>query len=102
MDAIEKPPFEVTETGWGEFEIQIKIYFIPEANEKSPLTVNHLLKLHPWAVKDGIVVPALEPVQGSAGVDNIPVHSWQYDEIVFSEPTEPLYNILIQHTPTPL
>ena len=24
---ITKPPYEVTETGWGEFEIVIKIYF---------------------------------------------------------------------------
>jgi len=24
---VEKPPFEVTEQGWGEFEVGIKIYF---------------------------------------------------------------------------
>ena len=24
---VTKPPYEVTETGWGEFEIVIKIYF---------------------------------------------------------------------------
>lgn len=24
---VTKPPYEVTETGWGEFEIIIKIYF---------------------------------------------------------------------------
>ena len=24
---VDKPPYEVTETGWGEFEIVIKIYF---------------------------------------------------------------------------
>ena len=24
---ITKPPYELTETGWGEFEIVIKIYF---------------------------------------------------------------------------
>ena len=28
-----KPPYEVTETGWGEFEIVIKIYF-NDANER--------------------------------------------------------------------
>ncbi|PWZ03129.1 protein AF-9 [Testicularia cyperi] len=44
---IDKPPFSVTETGWGEFEIQIKIFFVPEANEK-PITLFHHLKLHPW------------------------------------------------------
>lgn len=44
---IDKPPYCVTETGWGEFEIQIKIFFVPEANEK-PITLFHHLKLHPW------------------------------------------------------
>ena len=24
---VTKPPYEVTETGWGEFEVIIKIYF---------------------------------------------------------------------------
>jgi hypothetical protein len=31
---VTKPPYEVTETGWGEFEIVIKIYF-NDPNEKS-------------------------------------------------------------------
>lgn len=44
---VDKPPFSVTETGWGEFEIQIKVFFVPEANEK-PITLFHHLKLHPW------------------------------------------------------
>ncbi len=30
---VEKAPFEVTETGWGEFEVQMRIYFV-DANEK--------------------------------------------------------------------
>lgn len=25
---VVKPPFEVTETGWGEFEVIVKIYFV--------------------------------------------------------------------------
>lgn len=29
-----KPPYEITETGWGEFEIIIKIFFI-DPNERS-------------------------------------------------------------------
>lgn len=44
---VDKFPFHITETGWGEFEIQIKIFFVAEANEK-PLTLFHHLKLHPW------------------------------------------------------
>lgn len=30
---VSKPPFEVTETGWGEFEVIIKIYF-SDPNER--------------------------------------------------------------------
>ena len=94
----------MTETGWGEFEIQIKIFFIQEANEKI-ITVQHLLKLHPWAIQDGVVVPA-ESVPGAPGSGtgdlNPAVHSWQYDEIVFNDPTEALYNVLIQYPPTKL
>ena len=44
---IDGPPFEVEETGWGEFEIAIKFYFVPESTEK-PQTVWHGLKLHPY------------------------------------------------------
>ncbi|ESO07050.1 hypothetical protein HELRODRAFT_92407, partial [Helobdella robusta] len=40
---ITRPPYEVTETGWGEFEVIIKIYF-NDPNEK-PVTIYHLLKL---------------------------------------------------------
>jgi YEATS domain-containing protein 4 len=184
---VDKPPFQVTETGWGEFDIQIKIYFVPEANEK-PLTTFHRLKLHPWhpvavaasseAVMDdsqmdtslqaGNAVDAvgnettnsadhrleesgsnneeddatqkddpviddhseqakgtahaevkLEDAPGAAIVHvtrgasaaaampaqrHLPavVHSWAFDEIVFPEPLEPFYDILIANPPTPL
>lgn len=37
--------YEVTEKGWGEFEIQIKLYFV-DAREK-PISFFHLLKLYP-------------------------------------------------------
>ena len=62
---VDKFPFHVTETGWGEFEIQIKIFFVPEANEK-PLTLFHHLKLHPWlqtvaAVEAEPPAPAIPP-----------------------------------------
>jgi YEATS domain-containing protein 4 len=68
--AIEEPPFEVTETGWGEFEIQIKIFFQPEASEK-PLTLFHFLHLHPYGPnKDE------EKEQGTT------IEAHQYDEVV--------------------
>lgn len=62
---VDKPPFSVTETGWGEFEIQIKVFFVPEANEK-PITLFHHLKLHPWlgtvaAVEKNMAATTTEP-----------------------------------------
>ena len=43
---VTKPPYEVVETGWGEFEIVIKIYFqgrLSKAEKK--LKINYLLRL---------------------------------------------------------
>jgi YEATS domain-containing protein 4 len=31
-----------------------------------------------------------------------PVHSWQYDEVVFNDPFQTFLNILTDHPPTPL
>lgn len=106
---IDKPPYSVTETGWGEFEIQIKIFFVPESGEK-PLTVLHHLKLHPWQKRAGGSAateekPAQAPDAAEPAVSPPPpppvVHSWQYEEIVFPEPLEAFYETLIAHPPTP-
>ncbi|KAJ2917462.1 hypothetical protein MD484_g2962, partial [Candolleomyces efflorescens] len=93
---IDKSPFEVTETGWGEFEIIIRITFIQEAAEKT-MTLLHHLKLHPWTVSGEPEIPPLD-VALKAG----PVHSWQYDEIVFNDPFQNFLNLLTSHPPTPL
>ncbi|PGH21624.1 hypothetical protein AJ80_03057 [Polytolypa hystricis UAMH7299] len=79
---IESPPFEVTETGWGEFEIQIKLYFVPESTEK-PQTVWHSLKLHPYG----------EDVEGKKERREVVV-AQNYEEVVFNEPVEQFYDIL--------
>ncbi|PWY87763.1 histone acetyltransferase subunit [Aspergillus heteromorphus CBS 117.55] len=71
---VEQPPFEVTETGWGEFEIQIKLYFVAESNEK-PQTLWHSLKLHPYG-------PDAEAKKERREV----VISQNYEEVVFNEP----------------
>lgn len=73
--AIEEPPFEVTETGWGEFEIQIKVHFIPEASEK-PMTLFHFLHLHPYG--------ANKEEEREKGLT---VEAFQYEEIVSSPST---------------
>jgi YEATS domain-containing protein 4 len=69
--AIEEPPFEVTETGWGEFEIQIKIFFVAEASEKS-LTLFHFLHLHLYG-----------PNKEEEKELGTTIDSFQYEEIVF-------------------
>ena len=37
---VTKPPYEVNESGWGEFEIQIKIFFMDPAER--PVSLNPL------------------------------------------------------------
>ncbi|GAA6013601.1 hypothetical protein JCM11491_002721 [Sporobolomyces phaffii] len=118
LRTIESPPFEVTETGWGEFDIIIKVFFVLEASEK-PLTLNHHLKLHPWPVDpilyaqpsliqnplDGPPQPLADGEQPRV-VQPVPVlspvHAWQYEEIIFNEPTESFYATLLSNPPTPL
>ncbi|CAO1629830.1 unnamed protein product [Parajaminaea phylloscopi] len=203
MRTCDRPPYQVSETGWGEFEIQVKIWWVAESGEK-PLQTFHYLKLHPWhpfpvsaasvAAEAGVDAaaepsepeggataldgpgmgaaqgvaaettvaattsgPEPAPVQGAQGAVVTPkvegddagsgatttmiplapeqataeptaegadavmsdvegatvapapaivlppvVHSWQYDEVVFPEPTESFYQVLINHPPTPL
>lgn len=78
LRTIESPPFEVTESGWGEFEIIIKIYFHSDGGEKN-VTLLHHLKLHPY---NDII-----NIDGK-------VESIKYDEIVFNEPTEKMFELL--------
>lgn len=70
------PPFELRETGWGEFDILIEIHFRDDANEP-PLELLHSLRL-------GLDIhgnPQRRP------------HTYEkYEEIVFWEPTVALHN----------
>jgi YEATS domain-containing protein 4 len=81
---IEQPPFEVTESGWGEFEVVIKIFFHSEGGEKN-VTLLHHLKLHPY---NGVI-----SMDGK-------VESIRYDEIVFNEPTENMFALLTKQPGT--
>ena len=38
---LEKPPYEVTETGWGEFEIGITVHFSDDSGEKIRRSLPH-------------------------------------------------------------
>ena len=42
---VEAPPFEVSETGWGEFELTIQIHFTQDSGE-DPVELIHQLKFY--------------------------------------------------------
>ncbi|CAD7081419.1 unnamed protein product [Hermetia illucens] len=80
---VTKPPYEVTETGWGEFEVVIKIYFHDPIER--PVTLYHILKL--------FQSPVVEPESSLSLADSKKgLVSEAYEEIVFQEPTQ-----LMQH-----
>lgn len=71
---VDSPPFELTERGWGEFEIAISIFFHDDVSDKQ-LDLFHHLKLYsevehgPLSTKKPVIVES-------------------YDEIVFPNPSE--------------
>lgn len=75
--------FVVNETGWGEFEITIKMYYVPESGEK-PQTLYHHLRLHAYG----------DEAQKNAMVANGEVTAWVYEEQLFNEPFEQFYETL--------
>eukprot|EP01080_Neovahlkampfia_damariscottae_P002883 gene2883-4726_t len=73
------PPYEVTEVGWGEFEIMFSIEFIDPTEKK--LDFIHLLKLFSASEET---------------TENSPVISNKIQEIIFVDPKEDLYKVLTQ------
>jgi len=75
---VATPPYELTETGWGEFEIGITLHFKDDTGEK-PIELFHPLKLY----------------EDQAGYDRQstkkPVVTEKYEEAVFCEPYEGFY-----------
>lgn len=67
-------PFEITQFGWGEFTIQIKITFVDPLERT--VVLNHYLVLHDGEEKDGFIV------------------SERFEEIVFRSPTIMMNRIL--------
>eukprot|EP00823_Brevimastigomonas_motovehiculus_P003087 TRINITY_DN1841_c0_g3_i1.p1 TRINITY_DN1841_c0_g3~~TRINITY_DN1841_c0_g3_i1.p1 ORF type:complete len:242 (+),score=64.12 TRINITY_DN1841_c0_g3_i1:234-959(+) len=76
--AIEAPPYELSEVGWGEFTIKIEIFF---HDLKEPQSVYHHLRLF--------------PADGSPMNPKKPVVSEFYDEFVFVNPPALLYDKLL-------
>ncbi|XP_062935355.1 YEATS domain-containing protein 4-like [Cynocephalus volans] len=71
LRVVTKPPSKITETGWGEFEIIIQIFFM-DPNER-PVTLYLLLKLF--------------QSDTNATLGKKTVVSEFYDEMIFPEPT---------------
>ncbi|KAH8238965.1 hypothetical protein KR038_010561 [Drosophila bunnanda] len=84
---VVKPPYEITETGWGEFEVVIKIYFNDQSER--PVTCYHILKLFQSPVVDGELTSSttMDTKKGLV--------SESYEEIVFQEPTQIMQHYLL-------
>ncbi|KAI2613114.1 yeats family-domain-containing protein [Hypoxylon fragiforme] len=85
-----KPPaqrqkgFVVNETGWGEFEITIRLYYDSRSSEK-PQTLYHHLRLHPYGRTE-----AEKEAMRNGGE----IVAWVYEEQLFNEPFEDFYKVL--------
>ncbi|XP_040570250.1 YEATS domain-containing protein 4 [Lepeophtheirus salmonis] len=86
---VTKPPYEVSETGWGEFEVQIKIYFNDHPTERS-VTLYHVLKLFHTSSSNSSEIL----LQGKKAVV-----SEYYDEVIFQDPTQYIYTLLTTTRP---
>jgi YEATS domain-containing protein 4 len=86
---VTQHPFEITEFGWGEFELKIQLYFVD--SDEPPVEVFHHLRLYPPA--------------GQAPSLKRPVVSEFYDEVVFNRPNEEFAKKLLKpiedRKPTP-
>jgi YEATS domain-containing protein 4 len=86
LPELSSPPFQVSETGWGAFEVGIEVYLKDVGSP--PFVLNHLLKLHPDPV--GHVAASAVGAPEKAASGDKPVLSEHYDEIVFHElPADP-------------
>lgn len=83
IDGEQGKPFVIKETGWGEFEIAIKMHYVAESGEK-PHTVYHMLKLHAYGTDE----------DRAAQTANGEVRSWVYEEQLFNEPFEHFFDLL--------
>ena len=84
----EGPPYEITETGWGEFDIQIRIYWKDSA-ERTPLTIYHPLKLFcPDKPENQDIIRGIRPHVNE-----------YYDEIIFNHPSQAIQKSVVNNLP---
>lgn len=84
LAVLNTAPYEVTESGWGEFAIGITITFKDESG-LDPVHLSHMLKLF--------------PPPGQQASTKKPVMSEAYDEFVFVNPSKEWWDVL-QSGPT--
>ena len=80
---VEKAPFEIEETGWGGFSVDVRLSFAPEAAAK-PETRTHFLQLEPYGDE------AMQQRQK----DEKLVRSEIMEVAEFNEPTETFFNLM--------
>lgn len=80
---IEEPPFQIEETGWGGFQVEVKLFFIPEVGSR-PQDRTHFLQLEPYG----------EDADQEKQKKDKMVRSEIMDIIEFNEPTEAFYDIM--------
>ncbi|XP_028519379.1 YEATS domain-containing protein 4 [Exaiptasia diaphana] len=79
LRVVTKPPYEVNESGWGEFEITIKIFFMDP--QERPVTLYHLLKLF--------------QTESALASGKKQLVAEFYDEIIFQDPTQMMHQCLL-------
>ncbi|KAF2703811.1 yeats-domain-containing protein [Pleomassaria siparia CBS 279.74] len=83
LRTCENPPFEVTETGWGGFTIDVRLHFQPISGEKAQYR-QHFLQLEKYGDEKQ------QAQQEASGV----VRSEFLEVVQFNEPTEALFEAL--------
>jgi YEATS domain-containing protein 4 len=83
LRTCESPPFEVTETGWGGFSIDIRLHFQPISGEKAQYR-QHFLQLEKYGDEK------MQAEQERTGC----VRSEFLEVVQFNEPTEALFDAL--------
>eukprot|EP00995_Heteronema_vittatum_P001195 NODE_1168_length_1048_cov_242.856857_g804_i0.p1 GENE.NODE_1168_length_1048_cov_242.856857_g804_i0~~NODE_1168_length_1048_cov_242.856857_g804_i0.p1 ORF type:complete len:262 (-),score=74.04 NODE_1168_length_1048_cov_242.856857_g804_i0:89-874(-) len=97
VKTVEKPPYEISENGWGEFEMKIRVFF-GEPCAEGPVQVTHYLKLYSNSQASllpqygGSMRPSLH-LQNAAL--RLPVVHEKCDELIFVDPVEEFYQILM-------
>lgn len=88
---VESAPFEVEETGWGEFEIPIKVKFW-DGSDKEVSLVHHL-QLHPR----GLVPDGNQSLQRMVKSPVEKLITENYEEILFLDPPEAFCKLALQN-----